>query len=56
MADGIRQLAYRLYTLCERASRTEEAQGYNMIGKSWESIEVEVAKTPAPTQGTLNYQ
>jgi putative DNA methylase len=56
MADGIRQLAYRLYTLCERAGRAEEAQGYNMIGKSWESIEVEVAKTPAPTQGTLNYQ
>lgn len=56
MADGIRQLAYRLYTLCERAGWAEEAQGYNMIGKSWESIEAEVAKTPAPTQGTLNYQ
>lgn len=56
MADGIRQLAYRLYTLCERAGWAEEAQGYNIIGKSWESIEAEVAKTPAPTQGTLNYQ
>jgi hypothetical protein len=56
MAEGIRQLAYRLYTLCERAGWAEEAQGYNMLGKSWDSIEAEVVKSPTPTQGTFSYQ
>lgn len=56
MADGIRQLVYRLFTLCERAGWSEEAKGYDMLGKSWDSIEEEIVKSPAPAQGTLSYQ
>jgi putative DNA methylase len=34
-ADGVRQLAYRLYTLCERDGRAEEARAYNSLICSW---------------------
>jgi putative DNA methylase len=36
--DSIRQLAYRLYTLCERQGRAEEALAYNELITSWPSI------------------
>jgi len=38
-AEAIRQLAYRLYTLCERQGRAEEARAYNELITSWEAIE-----------------
>jgi putative DNA methylase len=38
--EAIRQLAYRLYTLCERQGRAEEARAYNELIISWEAIEV----------------
>ncbi|MGB7913822.1 MAG: hypothetical protein WCF79_00755, partial [Rhodomicrobium sp.] len=38
-AEAIRQLAYRLYTLCERAGWAEDARAYNeivrAIAESW---------------------
>ena len=37
--EAIRQLAYRLYTLCERQGRAEEARAYNELITSWEAIE-----------------
>lgn len=36
--DPIRQLAYRLYTLCERHGRAEEARSYNELITSWPAI------------------
>jgi putative DNA methylase len=33
-----RQLAYRLYTICERKGWTQEAQGYNALVVSWPEI------------------
>ncbi len=30
-AEAARQLAYRLYTLCERAGRAEDARAYNEV-------------------------
>ncbi len=36
--EAIRQLAYRLYTLCERQGWAEEARAYNEL-ISWEAIE-----------------
>lgn len=36
--ESIRQLAYRLYTLCERKGRAEEARAYNELIGSWHSI------------------
>ena len=33
-----RELAYRLYTLCERRKRAAEAQAYNSLVQSWPEI------------------
>jgi putative DNA methylase len=38
--EAIRQLAYRLYTLCERKGWAEEARAYNELITSWEAIEI----------------
>lgn len=36
---AVRQLAYRMYTLCERAGKAEDARVYNELIMSWEGIE-----------------
>lgn len=38
-AEPIRNLAYRLYTLCERKGWAEDARGYNELITSWNGIE-----------------
>lgn len=38
-AEPVRNLAYRLYTLCERKGWADEARGYNEIITSWLGIE-----------------
>jgi len=37
-AQVVRELAYRLYTLCERKKRTQEAISYNALVQSWPEI------------------
>jgi putative DNA methylase len=37
-ADAARDLAYRLYTICERTKRPEEAVAYNALVQSWGEI------------------
>lgn len=37
-AEVARELAYRLYTLCERKKRAGEALGYNALVQSWPEI------------------
>ena len=51
--DSIRQLAYRLYTLCERNKWAEDARAYNEIIQAWGRIVEESAATPTGTQSTL---
>jgi adenine-specific DNA methylase len=51
--ETARQLAYRLYTLCERAGRAEDARAYNELITSWSAIESAAAKEPAAQQRTL---
>jgi putative DNA methylase len=54
-AEPIRQLAYRLYTLCERQGWAEEARAYNELITSWESIEAASHTTDhAKSQLALN--
>ena len=36
--DAIRQLAYRLFTICERQKWVEEARSYNDLITSWPAI------------------
>ena len=38
-SEAIRQLAYRLYTLCERQGWAEDARAYNELITSWNGIE-----------------
>lgn len=52
-AEATRQLAYRLYTLCERAGWAEDARAYNEIVTSWSAIEATAAAAPKPQQAAL---
>lgn len=51
--EAARQLAYRLYTLCERKNWAEDARAYNEVVTSWSGIESAAAKEPTATQRTL---
>jgi putative DNA methylase len=52
-AEPIRQLAYRLYTLCERAGRADDARAYNELITSWAPIEAAAASRATGAQKTL---
>lgn len=54
-AEAVRQLAYRLYTLCERLGQAEDARVYNELITSWTGIESAAAIGPqsADPQGLL---
>ena len=54
-AEAVRQLAYRLYTLCERLGQAEDARAYNELITSWTGIESAASKVPKPIdpQGKL---
>lgn len=54
-AEVARELAYRLYTLCERKKRATEAMSYNGLVQSWPEI-LRLAREvqpEAPAQGSL---
>jgi len=55
-ADPARELAYRLYSVCERRKRAAEALSYNALVQSWPEI-TRLArdgnKQPEPEQGQL---
>lgn len=51
-AEAARQLAYRLYTLCERQGWAEDARAYNELITSWGGVEMtadEVQSKPTQT-------
>jgi putative DNA methylase len=54
-ADAVRQLAYRLYTLCERLGQAEDARAYNELITSWTAIEsaANLAPKSSDQQGQL---
>ncbi len=51
--EATRQLAYRLYTLCERSGWAEDARAYNEIITSWSAVEAAATSVPGPQQSTL---
>lgn len=52
--ESVRQLAYRLYTLCERQGWAEDARAYNELITSWSGIESAASEAPRKmTQGDL---
>jgi putative DNA methylase len=52
-AEAARQLAYRLYTLCERKGWAEDARAYNELVTSWSAVESNASREPAMKQGEL---
>jgi len=54
-AEIARELAYRLYTLCERKKRAAEALSYNALVQSWPEIMrlAGESKNALPHQTTL---
>lgn len=42
--ESIRQLAYRLYTLCDRKGWADEARAYNELITSWQAVETAAQK------------
>jgi len=52
-AEAARQLAYRLYTLCERKNWADDARAYNEVVTSWSAIETAAAKESSSTQRAL---
>ncbi len=50
MADAARDLAYRLYQVCERKGWAQEALGYNALAIAWPEIKRMAAEAPRTTQ------
>lgn len=48
-AEAVRQLAYRLYTLCERLGQAEDARAYNELITSWTGIESAASSRQKPS-------
>jgi putative DNA methylase len=46
-SEATRQLAYRLYTLCERQGWAEDARAYNELITSWTGIESAAGQMPS---------
>ena len=53
-AEAVRQLAYRLYTLCERLGHAEDARAYNELITSWTGIESVANSIPKPSDPQLS--
>lgn len=56
-ADIARELAYHLFTICEKKGWAQEAQAYNSLVLSWNQIVAESynLKDPIGTQGKLEF-
>ena len=52
-AETGRELAYRLYTLCERKKRAQEALSYNGLVQSWPEIVRLAGQQPEQVQKAL---
>jgi putative DNA methylase len=53
IADDARDLAYRLYSICERKKWQEEARAYNELVASWPEIQKLAVQLAGERQGTL---
>ena len=49
LAETARELAYRLYTVCERKNRAEEARSYNSLVQSWPEV-ARLSRERAPAE------
>ena len=52
-AEAARELAYRLYRICDRKNRSQEAIGYNALVQSWPEVARLAQQVVGPTQGRM---
>ena len=52
-AETARELAYRLYRICDQKNRSQEAQSYNALVQSWPEIARLASERPLERQGAL---
>ena len=52
-AEAARELAYRLYRICDQKNRSQEALGYNALVQSWPEVARLAQQVVRPTQGRL---
>lgn len=52
LAESVRQLAYRLYTHCERMGRAEDARAYNELIIAWPALQEVVQAQPVGVSQT----
>ena len=52
-AEAVRELAYRLYRICDQKNRSQEALGYNALVQSWPEVARLAQQVVRPTQGRM---
>ena len=52
-AEAARELAYRLYRICDQKNRSQEALGYNALVQSWPEVVRLAQQVVLPTQGRM---
>ena len=52
-AEAARELAYRLYRICDQKNRSQEALGYNALVQSWPEVTRLAQQVVRPTQGRM---
>ena len=52
-AEAARELAYRLYRICDQKNRSQEALGYNALVQSWPEVARLAQQVVRPTQGIM---
>ena len=52
-AEAARELAYRLYRICDQKNRSQEALGYNALVQSWPEVARLAQQVVRPTQGRM---
>jgi putative DNA methylase len=53
LAEQAKDLAYRLYGICDHKKWAEEALGYNALVASWPEIQKHAAAAAQETQGRM---
>ena len=54
-AEAARELAYRLYRICDQKNRSQEALGYNALVQSWPEVARLAQLVVRPTQGRMGF-
>ncbi|HEY8343453.1 MAG TPA: hypothetical protein VIK75_10755, partial [Calditerricola sp.] len=52
-ADGVRELAYRLYTLCDRKQLAADALAFNLLVTLWPRLKEKAGNLTSSTTGSL---